>query len=82
MSEEDHCIIKFHLPEAEDVTIRIYDITGNLIRGLVDEDYAPGAYQIRWDGKNDDGDRVASGVYIYIIKAGSKTEVKKIAVIK
>ncbi|MFH1449585.1 MAG: FlgD immunoglobulin-like domain containing protein [bacterium] len=82
MNKEDLCTIKFHLPQAEKVAIKIYDLTGGLIRELIDENYAPGTYQVRWDGKNDHGDKVASGVYLYLIKAGSKVKVKKIAVIK
>jgi hypothetical protein len=83
MYEKDYCIVKYDIPEDCHVSIKIYNIVGELIRELVDEDNTAGTYRIQWDGRNDDGDRVASGVYLYIFKAeGSDPIIKKIALIK
>jgi hypothetical protein len=82
MNDTDHCIIKFHLPDASYVVIRIYNLAGELIRELIDEEYEAGTHRIEWDGENDSGERVASGVYFYVIKTKEKREVKKVAVIK
>lgn len=44
-------------------TLKIYDVSGRLVTALVDEDQEPGNYTVRWDGRADDNQRVAAGVY-------------------
>ncbi|MEJ2050427.1 MAG: T9SS type A sorting domain-containing protein, partial [Calditrichota bacterium] len=57
-------LVKFQLPEREMVTIHIYDILGQHIRTLMDKDkMEPGYYEIQWNGLNDSGNQVASGIY-------------------
>jgi len=68
--------IKFQLPEkngtsAVRTVLRIYDILGRLVRTLVDEDLAPGFYTKSWDGLNETGVRISTGVYFYSITAAS-----------
>lgn len=57
--------ISYCLPTSDYVTIKIYNITGREIRTLVNERKASGYYNIQWDGKDNNGTNVASGVYIY-----------------
>lgn len=61
--------IQFDLPIIEStmlqVKIIIYDITGRSIKTIADKEFLPGSYTIVWDGKNDHGMEVTSGVYIY-----------------
>jgi acetyl esterase/lipase len=64
------------------VTLRIYNLQGQAVRTLVDEEKAPGRYQVMWDGKNEAGVRVSSGVYLYTITAGSFKATKKLAILK
>jgi predicted CXXCH cytochrome family protein len=74
--------IGFALPKALNVRVNIYDITGKLVRSLVNESYAAGNYTATWDGQNLNGQQVASGVYIYRIEAGSFTSTKKMLMLK
>ncbi|MCD6505518.1 tandem-95 repeat protein [Candidatus Poribacteria bacterium] len=57
--------IPFHLAEDCRAEIRIYDVTGKLIRRLNLGPLTSGRHQIRWDGRNELGERVASGIYFY-----------------
>jgi hypothetical protein len=63
-------IISFNLPEASAVKLNVYNILGQMVRTLVDEELPAGAHSVMWDGKNGQGSEVASGVYFYRIKAG------------
>jgi hypothetical protein len=77
--------IPYELPRSLIVTIKIYNVTGRLVRTL-DEGYkVAGLYlsqdrAARWDGRDDSGAMVASGVYFYCLKAGEFTAVKKMIV--
>jgi hypothetical protein len=62
--------IKFALPRHSRVKITIYNIVGQAVRTLVDEVLASGYHEARWDGANNLGAPVASGVYIYRMEAG------------
>jgi hypothetical protein len=64
------------------VTLRIYNLQGQVVRTLVDEEKAPGRYHIVWDGKNEAGVRISSGIYLYTIAAGNFKATKKMAMIK
>jgi len=63
-------------------TLRIYNIRGQLVRTLMNESKIAGTYEVIWDGKDDRGKEVASGVYFYKIKAGDFTEAKKMILMK
>ena len=79
--------IPFKLAESNDVVVRIYSTKGQLVRTL-DLGYRnPGNYTTRatavyWDGKDENGQHVSSGIYFYNIKAGSFTATKKMIVLK
>jgi N-acetylneuraminic acid mutarotase len=79
--------IPYQLAEGGDVTIRIYNIKGQLIKTL-DLGYQPaGIYTHRsraayWDGKNEQGDRVASGIYFYQLRAGQFSAMRKLILLK
>jgi hypothetical protein len=63
-------------------TLILYNILGQKIRTLLDEEKLPGNYQVVWDGKNDQGEEVASGVYLYQLKAGTFTKTAKMSFLK
>ncbi|MFC1546262.1 carboxypeptidase regulatory-like domain-containing protein [bacterium] len=65
-------------------TLKIYNIAGELVRTLLDNtEIDDGILDLaEWDGTNDYSERVASGVYIYVFKAGEYKEIKKFAVVK
>jgi len=62
---------------AAHTTLRFYDVRGRVVRTLVDGVVPPGKYQVTWDGKDDQGARVGSGVYFYEYVAGPTTLRKK-----
>ena len=79
--------IPFQLNEASDVVIRIYDSSGRLVRTFELGNRPAGVYVSKsracyWDGRNDHGEKVASGVYFYSITAGRFSDVKKMVIAK
>jgi flagellar hook assembly protein FlgD len=70
------------IDKEEHVSLVIYDIAGARIRTLVNRAIRPGAYTEKWDGRNANGNPVASGVYFYCLKAGGKTLTKKMVLLK
>ena len=74
--------IDYTLSVSEKVRIQIYNITGQLIRTF-DQGYQPaGSYSLRWDGRNENGDPAASGVYLYRIEAGPYTLTNRMVLLK
>jgi hypothetical protein len=79
--------IPYRLNQAADVTIRIYDVNGHLVRRLVLGEQMPGHYVSKdkaayWDGQNNSGEKVASGVYFYQFEANGQRFVKKMMLLK
>ncbi len=68
--------------DGEHVTLRIYNLQGQLVRTLVDEQQSAGRHRVVWDGKTDAGASVSSGVYLYTITAGNFKAAKKMAILK
>jgi flagellar hook assembly protein FlgD len=60
----------------------VYDTNGRLVRTLVDENRDFGTHEVAWDGRNDAGITVGSGVYFYRLTAGKHTESKKMVLLK
>jgi len=69
--------IRFSLPEAGDVVMIVYDISGKKIAEIANGYHQAGRYTYEWNGKNDFGSGVASGVYLCTIKAGGKMQTVK-----
>lgn len=63
--------IAFELKQGASVELSVYSITGSHVRTLTKQSYATGTYQVQWDGRNDSGANVSSGVYIYRMTATS-----------
>lgn len=74
--------IKYHLSKDTRVTVRIYTITGELIKTLVDETETIGIKTITWDGKNSEGTKVASGIYHILFQTEEYKTTQKIALQK
>lgn len=64
------------------INLSIYNVTGRLVRTLVDSEQEPGHYSVNWDGRNSSGKEVAAGIYFYRLSAGEFTTTKKMALIK
>ncbi len=75
-------LIEYALPQASLVKLVIYNILGQKVKVLVDEYQKPGYKRILWDGKNDKGQMVSSGIYFYQLKAGEQVFTKKMIMVK
>jgi FtsP/CotA-like multicopper oxidase with cupredoxin domain len=74
--------INFQLPSDEFVELKIFNRIGQEVRTLVNSGYQAGSHKVVWDGKNNRGKSVASGMYIYKIKAGKYTKSMKMNLIR
>jgi len=74
--------ISFTLGSAGAVSIDVYNVRGQLVRGLVSGVYGAGVHSVVWDGRGDDGAGVGSGVYFYRMSAGGGVSVKKMVMVK
>jgi len=74
--------IEFSLAKSGFVTLQIYDTLGRKVRTLVSEELFSGYKSVIWDGKNDNGEDVASGVYFYQLKVGDFSQPKKMLLLK
>ena len=74
--------IVYELQSQAAVTLDVYDVDGSLVRRLVSEAKGPGSYTVDWDGKNDSGAQVASGIYFYRLVAGEFVETRKMVLLK
>jgi hypothetical protein len=74
--------INYQLPRAAEVQLVIYNILGQVVRNLVNTRLEAGYYQAVWDGRNDTGLAVGSGIYIYKFRAGEYQNVRKMILMK
>ncbi|OGB60287.1 MAG: hypothetical protein A2Y94_05995 [Caldithrix sp. RBG_13_44_9] len=74
--------ISFDIPQAVNVKVDIFDITGRRIRTLLDEPKVAGSYDVIWNGTDDTGNSVASGLYVYRLRAGDFIQSKKLLFMK
>jgi hypothetical protein len=70
-------VITYSLPRAEPVRLVVYNLLGQEVRTLVDGVRPAGSHTVRWDGTDNHGLRVAAGVYLYRLYAGSQTLTRK-----
>lgn len=74
--------IQFDVPKSSHVRIEIYNIHGQKIRSLVNEEKPAGACMVTWDGRMDNGELAASGVYFYRLVAGEFRQTRKMALLR
>jgi hypothetical protein len=74
--------ITFGLKEPAAVSLRIYDAAGRLVRVLVAGNRPAGNYSELWDGRDNGGRAVASGIYFYRLDAGSFSQTRKMALLR
>ena len=74
--------IRFQLAENSDVKLMVYDVLGRKVRTLVSDRMDAGHHVINWDGLNDAGTDVASGMYVYRIKAGDFIAHRKMLLVR
>jgi len=74
--------IKFQTEEFSNVTLIIYDNLGRIIKTLINKEIKPGNYDVIWDGTNELGKKVSTGVYYYSLQANNFFKVKKMILIR
>jgi hypothetical protein len=74
--------ISYDIPEVAQVTLEIYNVSGQKVRTLAQGQHEPGRYRIQWNATNDYGNPLSSGMYIYRIRAGDFVSVKKLILMK
>ena len=76
--------IRYDLPEKGHTVLEVYSLTGQLVRRLVDDLIGAGRHAIEWDGRDDRGRVVASGIYLYrlVVDGGKFTAVRRMMFIK
>ena len=78
-----NCNIIFDLPEEEVVTLHIFNISGQSVKRILNEHmFASGSYQINWDGRDESGASVSSGVYIYSLSTHKFSDSRKMLFLK
>jgi hypothetical protein len=75
-------VVRFYLPSALDVSVKIYSVEGQALANLADGALEPGAHQITWEGKCDDGTPASPGIYFVRMEAGSYGAVEKIVLLR
>jgi len=74
--------IRFAVPTAGQVDLAIYDLTGRRIRTLVATTLAAGEHKTRWDGNDERGAALASGLYLYRVTAAGQTQMRKMMLVR
>jgi hypothetical protein len=74
--------IQFDSPDRTHVNLTVYNVLGQKVTTLIDEELGPDSYEQVWDGTNEGGSHVASGIYFYRLSAGDKLETKKMMLLK
>ncbi|NCS87820.1 MAG: hypothetical protein AUK34_03590 [Ignavibacteria bacterium CG2_30_36_16] len=75
--------IRFSIPQSEIVSIEIYDVQGELVKSLLkNSDQSSGTFELKWDGKDDSGKVVPSGIYFTRMSAGKFNQVQKMVFLK
>jgi len=74
--------ISYALPTNAFVKLMVYNILGQKVKTLVDEEQTAGYRQVLWNGQNDRGEAVGSGIYFYRIQAADFTKTAKMSLLK
>jgi flagellar hook assembly protein FlgD len=78
-------MIRFQVPRPTPVSLKLYDVSGRLVRVLIDsktQNLEPNTYNLTWDGKDDRGIELPSGVYFYRLETGDFQASKKLVLIR
>ncbi len=74
-------IIQLELPEAMEIEITIYNLLGQKVRTLVDKKLSAGHHQVKWDGRDEKGLKVSSGIYLYRVESDHFQKIHKMILI-
>jgi len=74
--------IQYNLQDTKKITIAIYNVFGRKVRTLIKDEQSPGTHRIKWDGRDDQGKEVSSGVYVYQLRTGGKSLTRKLLLVR
>ncbi|MEE4310815.1 MAG: S8 family serine peptidase [candidate division KSB1 bacterium] len=74
--------IQYRLTNGGEISLKIYNILGQLVRTLADGYQPAGTHRVRWDGTNNSNIRASSGIYLYILQYSDATEIRKMTFLK
>ena len=74
--------IEYALPGAEHINLRIYNVNGQLVKTLTNEEKEAAYHSVVWDGRNEQGVLAPSGIYFYNIEAGEYVQTRKMVMLK
>jgi len=74
-------VIKYRIDKNDNVVLIVYDLSGKEVISLVNEKNSPGNHQVIWNGKDNDGNDVSSGIYFYELRTDSQKQVYKMILI-
>jgi flagellar hook assembly protein FlgD len=75
-------IIRYQISKPGKVSLKIYNITGQLVRVLVQSAQEAGIYSLKWDKTDNQNKQVGAGVYVYQLIAGDRTQNRKMTLLK
>jgi len=74
--------IQFDIPSATQINVSIFNLMGQKVKTLVNEQVAPGYHAVQWDGTNENGFSVSTGMYFYTLNTGNHSAMKKMLFLK
>ena len=74
--------IEYSIPNSDFVTLKVFDITGRIVRTILSENQSQGKHTSIWDGRNDAGELVSSGTYFYLVRTANSTLARKMIYLK
>lgn len=74
--------IEYGLPKGTEVSLKVYDLSGRSIRTLIAANQKLGVYRIYWDGTDNSGKKVATGIYFYRLDAGEFKATRKLTILR
>ena len=78
----NECIFRFELPMQTRVNIAVFNVLGQRVRVLADENFSTGQHLLKWDGKSEQGSTLSSGMYFYRMEAGDFVKTRKMVLIR
>ena len=75
-------VIRFALPASDKVDLVLYNLAGQKVATLAEGARQAGTYTLHWDGRDDDGSALASGVYLYRLRAGEQVGTRRLLLLK
>ncbi|MBI4726668.1 T9SS type A sorting domain-containing protein [candidate division TA06 bacterium] len=75
-------MINYQLAKSGQVSLKVYNTLGQVVKTLVNESQNPGPYSVKWDGRDETGRQVSAGIYFYRIVSGEFSSVKKMVVLR